>query len=452
MKESRPERKALRRLTDAGHKAYFAGGSVRDQLLGREPLDYDIATSATPEEVLKIFPKAITVGAQFGVVRVLLEDSGVVVEVEVATFRSDHGTLDGRHPAEVKFTLSAEEDVQRRDFTINGLLYDPLKDKYLDFVSGQKDIEAGIVRAIGEPRERFAEDKLRLLRAVRFAARFGFQIEPGTYEAIREMAVDITQVSQERIRDELLKMLTEGSARRAFELLDETGLLKVVLPEVAKMKGVEQPPEFHPEGDVWTHVLMMLAAMESPTATLALGVLLHDVGKPPTFEVADRIRFNRHAQIGAEMAKEICLGLKLSGLQTDQVVSLVRNHLKFMDAPQMKLSTLKRFIAQEKFEEHLELHRLDCLASHGKLDNYHYVKEAWETTPEEVKRPPRLLTGHDLMAIGYPQGPGLGKILAEVEEMQLNGELNSPEEARTYVQSHFPLPEKTAAEPRRKNT
>lgn len=425
----------VRRLADAGHQAYFVGGCVRDLLLRRPPADYDVATDATPDQVLQFFPRAVTVGAQFGVVKVLLDEH----EVEVATFRSDHGTLDGRHPAEVRYARTPEEDVRRRDFTINGLLYDPLKDKYLDFVNGRKDLDAGVIRTIGEPRERFAEDKLRLLRALRFAARFGYRIEEKTFEAIAALHAQITQVSRERIRDELLKMLTEGAARRAFELLDQTGLLEVLLPEVAKMKGVEQPPQFHPEGDVWVHTLLLLEKLERPTATLALGALLHDVGKPPTFQITDRIRFNRHVEVGAVMAEEICRRLRLSNADSERVVELVRHHLRFKDAPQMRRSTLKRFISLDGFDEHLELHRLDCLASHGELDNYRFVKEVWETLPEEEVRPPRLLTGHDLKAMGYEPGPRMGKILAAVEEAQLEGELKTPEQARAYVEKQFPL-------------
>ena len=425
----------VQRLADAGHQAYFVGGCVRDLLLRRPPADYDVATDATPDRVLQFFPRAVTVGAQFGVVKVLLDE----YEVEVDTFRSDHGTLDGRHPAEVRYARTPEEDVRRRDFTINGLLYDPLKDKYLDFVNGRDDLDAGVIRTIGEPRERFAEDKLRLLRALRFAARFGYRIEEKTFEAIAALHAQITQVSRERIRDELLKMLTEGAARRAFELLDQTGLLEVLLPEVTKMKGVQQPPQFHPEGDVWVHTLLLLEKLERPTATLALGALLHDVGKPPTFQITDRIRFNRHVEVGAVMAEEICRRLRLSNADSERVVELVRHHLRFKDAPQMRRSTLKRFISLDGFDEHLELHRLDCLASHGELDNYRFVKEVWETLPEEEVRPPRLLTGHDLKAMGYEPGPRMGKILAAVEEAQLEGELKSPEQARAYVEKQFPL-------------
>jgi len=438
----------VKRLAAAGHRAYLVGGCVRDLLLGREPTDYDVATSAPPDEVLRLYPEAITVGVQFGVVRIPSGASGGA-DIEVATFRSDHGTADGRHPREVRFAATPEEDVARRDFTVNGLLYDPLQDEYLDFVGGRADLEAKIIRTIGAPAERFAEDRLRLLRAVRFAARFGYRIEEKTWAALRASATEITQVSKERIRDELLKMLTEGAARRAFELLDESGLLAVLLPEVAKMKGVAQPPEFHPEGDVWVHVLLMLEKMEWPTPTLALGVLLHDIGKPPTFQIADRIRFNEHAEVGAVMAEEVCGRLRLSNAETERVVALVRNHLRFKDAPKMRPSTFKRFISMDGFEEHLELHRLDCLASHGDLTNWRFVKEQRETLPPEVVRPPRLVTGDDLKAMGYLPGPLMGKILAAVEEAQLEGELQSAEEARAFVEKNFPR-ERAAARAKRK--
>ncbi|MFQ5663909.1 MAG: CCA tRNA nucleotidyltransferase [Terriglobia bacterium] len=424
----------VRRLVEAGHQAYWAGGCVRDLLLGREPADYDVATSARPEEVLRLFARAVTVGAQFGVIKAQVEGE----EIEIATFRSDHGTQDGRHPREVRYARTPEQDVRRRDFTINGLLYDPLKDEVVDFVGGREDLRAGLIRTIGEPQERFGEDKLRLLRAIRFSARFGYRIEENTWAALRANRASITQVSRERIRDELLKMLTEGGAGRAFELLDASGLLEILLPQVAKMKGVAQPPEFHPEGDVWVHTLMMLAKMERPSPTLALGVLLHDVGKPPTFRVAERIRFDEHSEVGAAMAAEICEGLRLSNRETERVVALVRNHLRFKDAPRMRPSTFKRFISMDGFEEHLELHRLDCLASHGDLTNWQFIKEQVESLPPEVVRPPRLLTGHDLKAMGYAPGPQMGRILAAVEEAQLEGTLKSPEEARAFVEQQFP--------------
>ncbi|MBI2956310.1 MAG: CCA tRNA nucleotidyltransferase [Acidobacteria bacterium] len=427
-------KEVVRRLAAAGHEAYWAGGCVRDLLLGLEPADYDVATSARPDEVLRLFPQAITVGAQFGVVKAQLEGD----EIEIATFRSDHGTLDGRHPREVRYADSPAEDVGRRDFTINGLLYDPLKEHVLDFVGGQADLASGLIRTIGEPRERFAEDKLRLLRALRFAARFGYHIEEKTWAALRAMRREIEQVSRERIRDELVKMLTEGAARRAFELLDESGLLEILLLEVARMKGVEQPPEFHPEGDVWVHTLLMLGAMERPTPTLALGVLLHDVGKPPTFQITDRIRFNEHSEVGAVMAEEICQRLRLSNRDTDRVAALVRHHLRFKDVPKMRPSTFKRFISMDGFDEHLELHRLDCLSSHGDLTNWRFVREQREKLPPEEVRPPRLLTGDDLKAMGYRPGPLMGKILAAVEEAQLDGTLKTPEEARAFVERNFP--------------
>ncbi len=429
---------AVQRLREAGHQAYWVGGCVRDLVLGREPTDYDIATSAAPDAVVRLFPDSITVGAQFGVVKALLGEH----EIEIATFRSDHGTLDGRHPREVRYAQTPQEDVSRRDFTINGLLFDPLKSEVLDFVGGQADIRAGVVRTIGEPEARFREDYLRLLRAVRFAARFGYLIEAKTWEALKAERRGIEQVSRERVRDELIKMLTEGAARRAFEILDGAGLLEIILPEVSKMKGVAQPPEFHPEGDVWIHTRMMLEKMERPTPTLALGVLLHDVGKPPTFQIADRIRFNEHAEVGAVMTEEICQRLRLSNRDTERVVALVRHHLRFKDAPKMKASTFKRFISMDGFDEHLELHRLDCLCSHGDLTNWTFVKEQIEQLPPEEIRPPRLLTGNDLKAMGYPPGPQMGRILAALEEAQLEGTVKTAEQARALVEKQFPRNDK----------
>ena len=328
-----------------------------------------------PSAFRRLFPHSLTVGAKFGVILVV-EDGA---EVEVATFRSDIGYSDGRHPDRVVYSDSPQEDVRRRDFTINGLLMDPATREVLDFVDGRADLSAGIVRAIGDPRLRFAEDKLRMMRAVRFAARFGFQIEPQTLAAAQDLAAQITQVSPERIREELTKLLTEGAARRGFELLDETGLLAVVLPDVARMKGVEQPPQFHPEGDVWIHTRMMLENLPPHCSpTLAWGVLLHDVGKPPTFAPATgpgtRIRFDGHVEIGARMAERICRELRFSNDDTEQIETLVANHLRFKDVRQMRQATLKRFVRLPRFEEHLELHRLDCLASHGSLEAYDFVQ------------------------------------------------------------------------------
>lgn len=433
----------VRRLRAAGYEAYFVGGCVRDLLLGRQPSDYDVATNATPEAVISLFPQTVTVGARFGVVLVLLD----VHQVEVATFRSDHGYKDGRHPEAVRFAQTAEADVRRRDFTINGLLYDPLTEQTLDFVGGCEDLRHGIIRTIGQPQERFAEDKLRMLRAIRFAARFGYTIEPETFAAIQQLHADIAQVSRERIRDELVKMLTEGAARRAMGLLDASGLLEVILPEVARMKGIAQPPEFHPEGDVWVHTLLMLEKLQQPSVTLALGVLLHDIGKPPTFSLAERIRFDEHTEVGAVMAEEVCRRLRFSNQETERVVALVRHHLRFKDAPKMRPSKLKRFLAMDGFAEHLELHRLDCLASHGDLSNYEFIKNVLETLPAEEIRPPRLLTGDDLMAMGYAPGPQLGEILAAVEEAQLEGELSTPAEARAFVEKKFAPPRASSAKP-----
>jgi poly(A) polymerase len=425
-------------LDEAGHQAYLAGGCVRDLVLGREPVDYDVATDAVPARIQQLFPNSVSVGARFGVILVV-EDS---VQVEVATFRSDVGYSDGRHPDAVVFSSTPEEDVRRRDFTINGLLMDPRRGEVLDFVGGRDDIRAGLVRAIGEPELRFREDKLRMVRAARFAARFGYTIEPATLAAIRELAPQVTQVSAERLREELTKILTEGAARRGFELLDETRLLEVVLPEVAKMKGVEQPRQFHPEGDVWTHTRLMLEKLaRGSTPTLAWGVLLHDVGKPPTFTPAtgpgDRIRFDDHVEVGTHVAEEICRRLRFANEDTEQVAALVANHLRFKDVHQMRPSTLKRFVRLPRFEEHLELHRLDCLASHGMLDAYEFVRRFVAETPPEQVRPARLVTGEDLKELGFAQGPLFREILRSVEDAQLDGRLTSREEALAFIRQNF---------------
>jgi poly(A) polymerase len=447
----------IRTLCDQGHQAYLVGGCVRDLLLRREPADYDVATSAKPGEVMRIFPETYAVGAQFGVV--LIPESSVppvssVAEtetlnhrehrgantVEVATFRSDIGYSDGRHPDEVRFSQDPREDVQRRDFTINGLLLDPIKNEVLDFVGGQKDLEAKIIRAIGEPERRFAEDKLRMLRAVRFAARFGYTIELGTFAAIQKLAPQIRQVSRERVRDELTKMLTEGRAREAVLLLDQTGLLREVLPEIEKMKGVEQPPEFHPEGDVFVHTLLLLQNLPQPcTATLAWGALLHDVGKPATFRRADRIRFDGHVDVGVKMAEEICGRLRFSNDDTEQILALIANHMRFIHATQMSQSTLKRFLRLPRFEEHLDLHRMDCLASNGILTSYDFVREKLAETPVAAMRPAPLVTGDDLIAAGYEPGPRFKEILRAVEDGQLEGRLASREAALQFVAREFPL-------------
>jgi len=412
---------------------------VRDILLGREPADYDVATAATPDEVMAIFPRTFAVGAQFGVVLVPTPDDAATIEV--ATFRSDGLYSDGRHPDEVRFTKSAEEDVRRRDFTINGLLLDPLDgDKVLDFVGGLKDIAAQCIRTIGAPAQRFGEDKLRMLRAVRFAARFGYAIVPETMRAIQSLAAQIHQVSKERVRDELTKMLTEGKARRAFELLNESGLLHQVLPEVKRYQGVEQPPQFHPEGDVWTHTLMMLEGLDGVSPTLAWAVLLHDVGKPPTFRRApDRIRFDNHADIGARMAASIGQRLRMSNDDIEQIVSIVAQHMKFPELPKMRESTLKRFLRQPRFDEHLEMHRLDCLGSHRDLTLYELARQKLAELPEEQIRPKPLVTGDDLIAAGYQPGPAFKEMLLELEDAQLEGAITTREEALEMAKKKWPV-------------
>ena len=440
----------VRRLRGEGHLAYLAGGCVRDMLLGREPNDYDVATSATPEIVLDLFPRTFAVGAHFGVVLVSAEFDGQPTLTEVATFRSDGVYSDGRHPDEVKYTTSAEEDVQRRDFTINGLLLDPEKldsakpaaNAVLDFVGGVADLEDGILRAIGNPERRFEEDHLRLLRAVRFAARYEFQIAPATFSAMRSLTAKIQSVSRERVRDELTRMLTEGHARRAFELLDESGLLAQVLPEVVRLKGVEQPPQYHPEGDVWTHTLMLLAQLEvGCPMTLAWGALLHDIGKPATFQAptgpGDRIRFNGHVDVGVAIAAEICRRLRFSGEETSQILALVENHMRFADTPHMKKATLKRFFRLDRFPEHLALHRMDCLAGSGNLDHYNYTRERYESMPEEQVRPKPLITGRELIAAGYQPGAGFKAMLHAVEEAQLEGSIQTPDEALELIRGQF---------------
>jgi poly(A) polymerase len=400
---------------------------------------------------MQIFPQTFAVGEQFGVVLVPQSGgaTGVLARqgerskgaIEVATFRSDVGYSDGRHPDQVRFTKDPREDVERRDFTINGMLLDPVTNEILDFVGGRDDLKAGIVRAIGDPERRFAEDKLRMLRAVRFAARFDYKIDPATMEAIQKLAPKIHQVSSERVREELTKMLTEGRARRAFELLDSTGLLPEVLPEISAMKGVEQPPQYHPEGDVFVHTQLLLEKLPAGTSkTLAWGALLHDVGKPPTFRVApDRIRFDGHVEVGVKMAAEICRRLRFSNDETDQILALIDNHMRFADVQRMNQSTLKKFLRLAAFDEHLELHRIDCLSSHGQLDSYEYSRQQLQSIPPKAIRPTPLITGQDLIEAGYEPGPSFKEILTAVEDAQLEGRLASREAAMEYVRREFPV-------------
>ena len=431
----------MQTLRQRGFQAYLVGGCVRDLLLGREPKDYDVATNATPQEVMRIFPETYAVGVQFGVVLVPAPGSAGAHALEVATFRSDIGYSDGRHPDEVRFSRDPQEDVARRDFTINGMLLDPVSGEVLDFVGGRKDLEAGMIRTIGDPEQRFAEDKLRMLRAVRFAARFEYTIDPATFVAMQKLAQQIDVVSLERVRDELTRMLTEGHGRRAFLLLDESGLLKQVLPEISAMKGVEQPAEFHPEGDVFVHTLLLLENLPSPCPmTLAWGALLHDVGKPPTFRVApDRIRFDGHVEVGVKMAEEICRRMRFSNDETEQILALVDNHMRFGHATRMKESTLKKFLRMPAFEEHLALHRADCLASHRILTTYEFIQQKQAEIPAEKMRPAPLVTGDDLIAEGHSPGPKFREILTAVEDAQLEGRLTSRDAALEFVRREFPV-------------
>jgi poly(A) polymerase len=434
-------------LRQRGFQAYLVGGCVRDLLLEREPKDYDVATNATPAQVMGIFPETYAVGEQFGVVLVPVPRGDVArnvstqsYTVEVATFRSDVGYSDGRHPDEVRFSQDPREDVARRDFTINGMLLDPATDEVLDFVGGRKDLEAGIIRTIGDAEQRFSEDRLRMLRALRFAARFEYTIEAETFAAIQKLAQQIQVVSRERVRDELTRMLTEGHGRRAFLLLDESGLLSRVLPEISAMKGVEQPAEFHPEGDVFVHTLLLLDYLPSPCPmTLAWGALLHDVGKPATFRVApDRIRFDGHVDVGVKMAEEICRRLRFSNDETAQILALVENHMRFGHVSRMKESTLKRFLRLPAFDEHLALHRADSLASHRHLGTYEFIKQKRAEIPPEKMRPQPLVTGDDLIAAGHAPGPRFREILNAVEDAQLEGRLASRDAALEFVHREFP--------------
>ncbi|MBE7181331.1 MAG: CCA tRNA nucleotidyltransferase [Terriglobus roseus] len=438
-----------------GSKAYFAGGCVRDLLLGVEPKDYDVTTAALPDQVLQWFPRTEAVGAHFGVVLVLDETAGERTATEVATFRTDGSYSDGRRPDRVQFSQDPQEDVLRRDFTVNGLLLDlerfeageKTEDCVLDFVDGRADLHAGVVRAIGDPLRRFAEDKLRMLRAVRFAARLGFTIEPQTMRAMQAIAGEVVAVSPERIREELTKILTEGAPRRGFELLDESGLLQVVLPEVARMKGCEQPPEYHPEGDVWVHTLMLLDHLQAGvSATLAWGMLLHDVGKPPTYtppdpaKAHDRIRFNGHAEIGVAVSRAILNRLKFSNDDCAQILALVKHHMQFGDVPKMKQSTLKRFLRLPQFQEHMALHYADVMSSHKMLGPYQTAQKALQDMGTEEIRPELLITGSDLIRSGYKPGPKFREMLTAAEDAQLEGAVQSREEALSFVQAQFGAP------------
>lgn len=428
--------KIIERLRSFGHQAYLAGGCVRDMFLGMTPRDYDVATNAITDQIAAYFPGSTAVGAKFGVVLVRAGET----RVEVATFRREHGYIDGRHPKSVSFTRSLKEDAQRRDFTVNGMFYDPVEEKYHDYVGGRQDLESRLIRAIGSPAERLREDKLRMLRAVRFAARLGFSLETKTLRAVQEHCREIDEISAERIRDEINCILTEGGGRRGFELLEETGLLNKILPEVAAMKDVPQPPEFHPEGDVWTHTLQMLEQLKTPSVTLALGVLLHDVGKPATIRFAERIRFDGHVEEGVRLAIRVLKRLRYSKVEIERVAALVQNHMRFGVVTQMRESKLRKFMRLSHFEEHLELHRLDCLSSHRKLANYNFICSKQAELPMEKLRPTRLVTGEDLIAAGYHPGPSFNRILTDAEDIQLEGEVATSGEAMAWIRKRFAMP------------
>jgi poly(A) polymerase len=423
----------VQRLRQNGYAAFFAGGCVRDMLLNKAPQDYDIATSARPEDIRRVFTDTIPVGAQFGVILVLIDGQ----PFEVASFRHDGPYLDGRRPSHVRYG-TLQEDILRRDFTINGMVYDPVEDRVIDLIEGQKDLERGLIRAIGDARQRFEEDRLRMIRAVRFAASLKFTIESFTFDAIRQFATTVTQVSWERIGDEITRILTEGGARRGFELLDETGLLEVVLPEMTAMKGTEQSPDFHPEGDVFKHTMLLLGHLDAPSETLAYGCLLHDVGKPVCArQDANRITFYGHTEKGAEMAEEILKRLKRSRSVWERVSYLTRNHLRHVQAPQMRLSTLKRFLREDGIDELLELVRIDALSSNGDLQYYQFCKERLAELKIEEIRPAPLVRGDDLIAMGFKPGPLFAEILRQVEDVQLGGEITSRDEALQWIQQHY---------------
>lgn len=423
----------VKRLTGQGFLAYFAGGCVRDLVMKKPAMDYDIATTAKPDEIEALFPKCVAVGKQFGVIIVVIEKK----HFEVATFRREGVYQDGRHPEHVAFT-TPEEDAKRRDFTVNGLFFDPLKKKIIDYVGGKDDIQKKIIRTIGDPHERFHEDRLRLLRAIRFAANLGFKIESKTWAAIKELGREIHSVSRERIRDELVKMFTRPNAGMGLELLSESGLLKEVLPEIERMKGVEQPPEFHPEGDVFVHTKMLLDQLQDPSPVLAFGALLHDVGKPSTFSrEGEKIRFYNHSKIGAEMTREILTRLRFSNREIDGVISCVENHMKFANVKEMRLGKLKQFIVRDTFPTELELHRIDCLASHGKLDLYRFLKQRVKAFEKEELKPKRILTGDDLIELGIKPGPAMKEILAEAYALQLEGKIEDRKQGLEWARKHY---------------
>ncbi|HEY1268469.1 MAG TPA: CCA tRNA nucleotidyltransferase [Candidatus Binatia bacterium] len=423
----------IERLKQAGFEAYFAGGSVRDMLLGRDPDDYDIATAARPEDIRKIFPRTLEVGAQFGIILVLSDGDAF----EVATFRYDGPYLDGRRPSEVRYA-GLEEDIRRRDFTVNGLMYDPLEDRLIDLVGGRDDLSRRRIRAIGDAHARFQEDRLRMIRAARFSASLGFEIERDTLDAIRAEAAHITQVSWERIGEEITRILTEGGARRGFEIMDATGLLPHILPEIAAMHGVEQSPDYHPEGDVFVHTMLVLEKLAEPAETVAYGALLHDVAKPVTAgRNEQRITFYGHTEQGAEMAVAILKRLKRSRSVWERVAYIVKSHLRPVQAPKMRVSTLKRFLGEPGIHELLEVVRLDALASNGDLQYYDFCRQRMAELKHEEIHPPPLVTGKDLIALGLEPGPMFHEILDRIKEAQLEGELRDRQAALEWVKREY---------------
>jgi poly(A) polymerase len=428
-------REIVARLRESGHITYFAGGCVRDMVRGLTPKDYDVVTDARPEAVQTLFPRTFAVGAHFGVIIVL--EKGF--QFEVATFRSDDAYIDGRHPSAVHFS-SPEEDAQRRDFTINGMFYDPVAEKLIDFVGGCADIDAKLVRAIGDPARRFAEDRLRMLRAVRFATVLDYQIDKNTWDALVANASSINQISAERIRDELMRIFQSPNRVRGWDLLDGSGLMRAILPELDAMKGVLQPEQFHPEGDVFVHTRLMLQVLPAEVpVSLVFAVLFHDVAKPVTATVdkTGRIRFNEHDRIGAEMTEAIMRRLRFSGAEIEATVEMVRQHMVFKDAPNMRVAKLKRFMARSTFDEELELHRVDCESSHRMLDNYEFLLRKREEFANEPIIPPPLVRGDDLIALGLKPGPKFGEILEAVETRQLEGTLRTREEALEWVKREY---------------
>jgi len=430
-------REVAQRLRGQGHIAYFAGGCVRDMVRGLPAKDFDVATDATPDIVQKIFPHTYAVGAHFGVV-VVVENG---FNFEVATFRSDGAYLDHRHPVDVRFS-SPEEDAKRRDFTINGMFFDPEKDELIDFVGGRADLEEKLVRAIGDPAARFAEDRLRMLRAVRFATVLDYKIDNRTWDALVASAASINEISAERIREELLRIFLSPNRVRGWELLDRSGLMRTILPELDAMKGCLQPEQFHPEGDVFEHTRLMLGLLpEKVSLPLVLSVLFHDVGKPVTATVDEtgRIRFNEHDRIGATMTESIMERLRFSRAEIDAVVEMVKQHMVFKDVPKMRVAKLKRFMARPTFEEELELHRVDCASSHKMMDNYEFLLQKREEFANEPIIPPPLIRGDDLIALGMKPGPKFGEILEAVETRQLEGALKDREEALDWVKREYSL-------------